>query len=140
GFNYLQQTSDLKDLWILQNGACLPYDESIEYAEGAPVLKDGVIQYKTAGGFKSRDAVTIPTYNSAADGVDPVTGVADGAYYNVRSSSDDSFLVEYQNIGGVPTPTGKSYPSSAALAEVSEVVEKVQRENVSVWDFFTPAE
>lgn len=51
GFNYLQQTSDLKDLWILQNGACLPYDESIEYAEGAPVLKDGVIQYKTAGGF-----------------------------------------------------------------------------------------
>lgn len=51
GFNYLQQTSDLKDLWILQNGACLPYDESIEYAEGAPVLKDGVIQYKTAEGF-----------------------------------------------------------------------------------------
>lgn len=51
GFNYLQQTSDLKDLWILQNGACLPYDESIEYAEGAPVLKDGVIQYKTANGF-----------------------------------------------------------------------------------------
>ncbi len=51
GFNYLQQTSDLKDLWILQNGACLPYDESIEYADGAPVLKDGVIQYKTAVGF-----------------------------------------------------------------------------------------
>ncbi|WP_373739905.1 hypothetical protein [Jeotgalibaca porci] len=51
GFNYVQQTSDLKDLWILQNGACLPYDESIEYAEGAPVLKDGVIQYKTADGF-----------------------------------------------------------------------------------------
>lgn len=51
GFNYLHQTSDLKDLWILQNGACLPYDESIEYADGAPVLKDGVIQYKTADGF-----------------------------------------------------------------------------------------
>lgn len=51
GFNYLQQTSDLKDLWILQNGACLPYDESIEYADGAPVLKDGMIQYKTASGF-----------------------------------------------------------------------------------------
>lgn len=50
-FNYLQQTSDLKALWVLQNGACLPYDEAIEYAIGAPVLKDGVIQYKTASGF-----------------------------------------------------------------------------------------
>lgn len=120
GFNFLQQTSDLKDLWILQNGACLPYDESIEYAEGAPVLRDGVIQYKTASGFKSRDSVTIPTYNSAADGVDPVTGVANGAYYNVRSSSDESYVDEYQNVVGVPTPTGKSYPSGAAVNELKE--------------------
>lgn len=115
GFNYLQQTSDLKDLWILQNGACLPYDESIEYADGAPVLKDGVIQYKTASGFKSRDAVTIPTYNNATDGVDPVTGVAVGAYFNVRSSLDESYIDEYQNIGGVPTPTGKRYLSALGV-------------------------
>lgn len=54
-------------------------------------------------------------------GVDPVTGVADGAYYNVRSPDDDSYLVEYQNVGGVPTPSGKSYPSGAALAEVKDV-------------------
>lgn len=115
GFNYLQQTSDLKDLWILQNGACLPYDESIEYADGAPVLKDGVIQYKTAGGFKSRDAVTIPTYNSAADGVGPVTGVAEGAYFNVRSTDDDTMLVEYQNVGGSAVATGKSYLSALGV-------------------------
>lgn len=50
-FNYLQQTSDLKALWILQNGACLPYDETIDYTIGAPVLLDGIIQYKTADGF-----------------------------------------------------------------------------------------
>lgn len=51
-FNFLQQKSDLKALWILQNGACLPYDENSEYAIGAPVLKDGIIQQKTSDGFK----------------------------------------------------------------------------------------
>ena len=83
-------------------------------------------------------------YDTPEAGVDPATGVADGAYFNVRSSSDESYVDEYQNVGGVPTPTGKSYPSSAALTEVSEEAEKVnsklQRENVSVWDFFTEAE
>lgn len=53
GFNFLQQTSDLKALWILQNGACLPYDESIEYAEGAPVLKDGELQKKQGASWVS---------------------------------------------------------------------------------------
>lgn len=62
--------------------------------------------------------VTIPTYNNATDGVNPVTGVANGAYFNVRSTEDDGFLVEYQNIGGVPTPSGKSYPSSSALNNI----------------------
>lgn len=49
-FNFLQQTSDLKALWILQNGACLPYDPSVEYAVGSLVLRDGVIQKTTASG------------------------------------------------------------------------------------------
>lgn len=79
GFNYLQQTSDLKDLWILQNGACLPYDESIEYAEGAPVLKDGVIQYKTANGFVN----ALKTHNSLdgrdADGSHPASAILDAS-------------------------------------------------------------
>ncbi len=51
GFNYLQQTSDLKDLWILQNGAALPYDATMEYAEGAVVLKDGELQKKQGSGW-----------------------------------------------------------------------------------------
>lgn len=49
GFNYLQQTSDLKDLWILQNGAALPYDATMEYAEGAVVVKDGELQQWKGG-------------------------------------------------------------------------------------------
>lgn len=43
-FNYLLQMLDLKSLWILQNGACLPYDATIEYASGSLSLKDGIIQ------------------------------------------------------------------------------------------------
>ena len=51
GFNYLQQTSDLKDLWILQNGAALPYDATMEYAEGAVVVKDGELQQWKGGAW-----------------------------------------------------------------------------------------
>ena len=67
--------------------------------------------------------VTLPTYYTKEVGVDPVTGVADGAYFNVRSSSDDSYVDEYQNIGGVPTPSGKSYPSSNAKWDAIQVVD-----------------
>lgn len=49
-FNYLQQTNDTKALWILQNGACLPYDPAIEYQIGALVLRGGIIQKVTSTG------------------------------------------------------------------------------------------
>lgn len=64
--------------------------------------------------------VTIPTYNNSSDGVDPVIGVAAGAYFNVRSSLDDTVLVEYQNVGGVPTTTGKSYPSGSYVENIAK--------------------
>ena len=40
-FNYLQQRTDQNVLWIHQNGAALPYDAAMEYAEDAVVVKDG---------------------------------------------------------------------------------------------------
>lgn len=43
-FNYLQQRNDQNILWIHQNGGALPYDSAIEYADGAIVLKYGVLQ------------------------------------------------------------------------------------------------
>ena len=70
-------------------------------------------------------AVTIPTYLTPEAGVAAGTGVAAGAYYNVRSTEDDAVAIEYQNVGGVPTPTGKSFPSSEllsqALVDVAEI-------------------
>ena len=45
-FNYIQQRTDQNVLWIHQNGAALPYDAAMEYAEGAVVVKDGELQKK----------------------------------------------------------------------------------------------
>ncbi len=65
---------------------------------------------------------TIQTFNTLEAGVDPVTGVADGAYFNVRSSNDESYVDEYQNVGGVATPSGKSYPSRAAKWSDDQII------------------
>jgi len=122
--NYLQQQADLKNRYIHENGAALPYKEGISYEENAVVVKDGVLQQLNDGVWKSviSDGLsnTIQTFNTPESGVDPVTGVADGSYYNVRSTEDDKFLVEYQNIGGVPTPSGKAYPSSDYVQTIAE--------------------
>lgn len=57
---------------------------------------------------------TIPTYMTPEAGVAAGTGVAAGAYFNVHSTNEEELLVEYQNVGGSATPTGKSYPSGNA--------------------------
>lgn len=58
---------------------------------------------------------TLPTYLTIADGVNPVTGVADGAYFNVRSEDDDTVAIEYQNVNGSAVATGKSYLSALGV-------------------------
>lgn len=65
----------------------------------------------------SATAATIggKVYDTPEAGVDPVTGVADGAYFNVRSSSDESYIDEYRNIGGSAVATGKRYLSSLGV-------------------------
>lgn len=52
-FNYLQQRTDQNFLWIHQNGAALPYDATMEYAEGAVVVKDGELQKKQGASWVS---------------------------------------------------------------------------------------
>lgn len=84
GFNYLQQTSDLKDLWILQNGACLPYDESIEYAEGAVVAKDGVLQQWKGGEWVSVGARKASDITDASGKTQQEINDLTGAPYRVR--------------------------------------------------------
>lgn len=52
-FNYIQQRTDQNMLWIHQNGAALPYDAAMEYAEGAVVVKDGELQKKQGAAWVS---------------------------------------------------------------------------------------
>lgn len=50
--NKIQQDTDLKILWLNEN-ATAPYDETIDYANGVVVLKDGEFQKKTSEGWIS---------------------------------------------------------------------------------------
>lgn len=47
--NYLAQQADLKNLYIHENGAALPYKDGITYEENAVVVKDGVLQQWEGG-------------------------------------------------------------------------------------------
>ena len=60
-------------------------------------------------------SATLPTYYTKEAGVNPVTGVPEGAYFNVRSSNDESYIDEYQNVGGSAVATGKGYPSTSLV-------------------------
>ena len=85
-------------------------------------------------------AISAGVFETPEAGVDPVTGVADGAYFNVRSSNDESYVDEYQNMSGVATPTGKSYPSAAVLQDVRLDVEilMVRAGERSLLEFIPP--
>lgn len=61
--------------------------------------------------------VVFPT---AAEGVDPILGVQNGAYFNVRSPLSEHYIDEYQNVNGVAVATGKSYPTSDYVQDISE--------------------
>lgn len=91
--------------------AAVSATESADIAQSSANIAEAAATAATigAGVFETPEA-----------GVDPVTGVVDGAYFNVRSSSDESYVDEYQNVGGVPTPSGKSYPSAAYVQSVAE--------------------
>jgi hypothetical protein len=54
--NYLTQQADLKNLYIHENGAALPYKDGIAYEENAVVVKDGVLQQWRGGGWKKLDS------------------------------------------------------------------------------------
>lgn len=70
----------------------------------------------------SRDAANVggKVYASAADGVAVGTGVAIGQFFNVRSPSTSAYMDEYQNLAGVATPTGKSYPATSFVQGVQD--------------------
>lgn len=79
---------------------------------------------------KVAKSATLPTYLTIDGGVNPIIGVADGAYFNVRSADDDTIAIEYQNVGGSAVATGKSYPSSTAVQQVIDDVAVVSNKQI----------
>lgn len=65
--NYLHQQTDLKILYIHENGAGLPYVAGIDYQEGALILKDGQLVQKSGDDWvsiKTKNASELETANS----------------------------------------------------------------------------
>ena len=75
-FNYIQQRTDQNVLWIHQNGAALPYDAAMEYAETAHVVKDGELQKKQGASWvipylgKSNNLDDVPDKATARNNLD----------------------------------------------------------------------
>lgn len=67
--NFTQQRTDQNLLWIHQNGGALPYDSSIEYADGVIVLKEGRLSKLVDGSWidvlKSENEKALPPYYSS---------------------------------------------------------------------------
>lgn len=61
--------------------------------------------------------ISAGVFETPEAGVDTTTGVKDGEYFNVRSPSSDSYIDEYQNIGGSAVATGKSYLSALGVQQ-----------------------
>lgn len=122
----------LEDWMQEQADAAAAAQRASDYAANAAAAAQKAEYAATAASFLGN---IFPTPEA---GVDPVTGVGNGAYYNVRSPSDDAFLEEYQNIGGVPTPTGKSYPSSVYVENLGTSVEVTQALAKTGLNYFDP--
>lgn len=92
-FNKLQQLTDEKILWMHQNGAALPFDETMEYAEGAVVVKDGELQQWKGGGW----VILKPEHNDLdgrdASGAHPASAILDASGENQQSINNISKTV-----------------------------------------------
>ena len=100
-----------------------PYDPLTQANNYTDSVFDAVPEVLAPYVAQAEAAATVATigadiFDTPEAGVDPLTGVDEGAYFNVRSTNDWSYIDEYQNVGGVATPTGKYYPSSAYVQDV----------------------
>lgn len=89
-------------------------------------------------------SLTVPTYLTPEAGVAAGTGVAVGAYFNVRSEEDDTVAVEYRNDAGNAVATERSYLSAFGVQQqekpastIEDASGKNQQEintNLGFWD------
>ena len=111
GFNKLQQRTDENILYIHQNGAALPFDENMEYAENAVVVKDGVLQQWNGGVWvqlNSADAILDASGKTQQD-INDYTGAkwrnkAGGYELNARVMLENGDIVRSTVAGNTVDP------------------------------------
>lgn len=121
-FNKLQQLTDEKILWMHQNGAALPFDEAIEYADGAVVVKDGELQQLKEGVwvdvFKvTKEQLGLGNVDNTSDMDKPISLAAQEAL-DLKANQDyvDGALT------ALSTNANKYYPTlAAATADIANI-------------------
>ena len=95
-------------------------EHKLQTADQIDTLKENIeanVQQLT-----DRQSHLMRTYATKELGVDAKVGVKPGEYFYVRSTEEEEMLIEYQNVGGVATPSGKSYPSLEYVHAVKEAI------------------
>lgn len=93
-------------------------EHKLQTADRIDTLKENIeanVQQLT-----DRQSHLMRTYATKESGVDAKVGVKPGEYFYVRSANEEEMLIEYQNVGGVASATGKSFPSNIPLTHISD--------------------
>lgn len=136
-FNKLQQLTDEKILWIHENGGALPFDETMEYEDGAVVVKDGLIQQKSGASWvipfmrgsqnlaeltdvaQARVKLDVYAKSEALSKNNNLSDVANKA--TARANLDVYSKTETNSIAGTPSATetvaGKAKIATTAIAQ-----------------------
>lgn len=119
-FNYIQQRTDQNMLWIHQNGAALPYDATMEYAEGAVVIKDGELQKKQGASWINfgQDDSALKITNNLSDVSDKATARNNlEAYSKIEVDTAISSAIPGDVPNATETVAGKAKIATTAIAQ-----------------------
>lgn len=94
-------------------------DESIPSRLGVELYTWDGIRKKLVPLGKSYDDLTAANAAIASD------EIPTGSFFFIRSASDNSIADEYQNVAGVATATGRSYPTTEFVQQINDKLNSV---------------